>query len=134
MTDPQTPATEAGRQMLAKEDKDVPYGGASVADILAIEAEARADCDTAYSDGFSAGATEGRADANRQNVAREMDLVQKMAAGYHEGRADALREAADAVRAIPNDEWCYCDADRRPGSDQLYVHGSAVLALLEPQP
>ncbi len=43
MTDPQTPATEAGRRLLAKEDADVPYGGASVDDILAIEAEARAD-------------------------------------------------------------------------------------------
>ncbi len=71
MTDPQTPATEAGRRLLRQLDGRP--GPVSRADIIAIEAEARAD------------ARIGWVIYNEE---------------YNRGRTDALREAADAVRAI----------------------------------
>ncbi len=70
MTDPQTPSTEAGRRLMAYDGPDVPV---TLEEILAIEAEARAD---ALED-------VGRTSAGSWDQA------------YSDGRADALREAAD---------------------------------------
>ncbi len=74
MTDPQTPATEAGRRLddwltFVRERRGL-KGVPTTASILAIEAEARAEY-----------------------------LVAAADEGYRRGRADALREAADAIEA-----------------------------------
>jgi hypothetical protein len=47
-----------------------------------------------------------------------------------EARADLLTKLEAEVAAIGNEDLCFCDADRRVDSDQLYVHRAAVLALL----
>ncbi len=118
MTDPQTsatdtiaaairPQTKAGQTLAAR------YGKGNVASaILAIEAEAR----TPYIENM-----QRLAEAN-DAYGREIDRLQS-------ARADALREAADAVRALPRHQvWQY----RQESTEVL--ERSAVLAILDPQP
>ncbi len=132
MTDPQTPATEAGRldvlwNLLADDDDLLSSGLEARQKAIrrhraAIEAEARADeharlAETlgdykaearaeAYEDGFAAGRNDG-------------------SIYYKLGRADALREAADALDAVP-----YAP---RLGFINRKRAKAAVLALLDPQ-
>jgi hypothetical protein len=37
----------------------------------------------------------------------------------------------DAVEALPNQETCFCEHDRRVQEDEVYLHRSAVLALID---
>ncbi len=102
MTDPQTPATEAGRRLLADITYPAHYTERAVSLVLAIEAEARADEHARYDEDWA--------------------LATRL------GRADALREAADAVRALQG--W---KAGTLPGIHDT-VPRAAVLAILDPQP
>ena len=61
----------------------------------------------------------------------EIDLRQSVMTIEAEARAAALDEARAAVDGIGNGERCFCDADRRPDSDQLYIHESAVRAAID---
>ncbi len=115
--DPQTPATEAGRRHA---DWYAMHGDPLLvpehdSDILAIEAEAR----------------EGYIDRHEAYLL----TVEAITAAEKAGRADALREAADAVRALPGyaapvgtHGSAAADAYWRPSVSQ-----AAVLAILDPQ-
>ncbi len=102
--DPQTPATEAGRRYL---EQDV---GTLRDAILAIEAEARADAIDIF-----------LRESVPHIVQDALGMGQRTAydTGVTQGRADALREAAEAVRAVP-----FACPD---------CH-AAVLAIVDPQP
>ncbi len=112
----QTPATETGRQLAlewmlhgTEDDRD-----AFVADILAIEAEARADVlGTIEHDPLHEHLTD---------------------VAYAKGRADALREAADAVRALT---FPYApDSGHSAGYENGWYdgRGAASRAILDAQP
>ncbi len=103
MTDPQTPATEAGQRLWLRSLG----GNLNLADdILAIEAEARHQ-----------GYDESKAiiGAAKTEASRRI----------REARADALREAADAVRALRL---------ASPTLNAVTDYVAAVLAILDPQP
>ncbi len=87
MTDPQTPATEAGRRLLDAPDVLLMMNGGDIIglnegelelQIIAIEAEARAES-SAY---------------------LVVDALTNAEKAYKEGRADALREAAEELRRV----------------------------------
>ncbi len=136
MTDPQTPATEAGRRLLAILPGPDQYGNgiAWQQRIEDIEAEARADLQKELDAAYERLADEGYKDGIRLADAVNEVVGHRVA----EARADALREAAERVRALRDDDRA---ATGEPQADAIppgwhyvqWLRESAVLAILDPQ-